>query len=162
MTPPNWNDQQSRTPTTTRACPVCPASSGVLSDEKPNACPACNRSGKVHVAPGERLALRFVELASRLDSRLSRSNRRRYHISIVCKAQMPVNAPPEYAQLVAAVDTHVWACSSEQAMVTVRTAALWDGIPRPFEITASRSYLIEDEVVQKTRSTCDEDKELVP
>jgi len=143
-------------PTSTRACPVCPASSGVLEDAQ---CPACHRTGKVQFAPGDRIATRFLEQSSRIDPKLSTSNRRRYHVEIACK--MPLSERLQDIDNVdpcAAVSIYVWAYSSERAMVAARDAAIWDWIPRPFEVTVSRSFLVEDEVIQKTRSTCDEDK----
>lgn len=140
--------------TVSRACPVCPASSGVLDGER---CPACNRAGKVNFAPGDRVATRFLEQASKADPKLSANNRRRYRVSVACTA-LPENAAPEVYALAAKIDVYVWAYSSERAMVQARDAAIWDGVPRPFEVTVSRSFLVEDEVIQKTRSTCDEDK----
>lgn len=138
-----------------RACPVCPASSGELGSGK---CPACHKSGKVLFAPGDRIATKFLEVATKNDASLSASNRRRYHVVIICTAPIPDNATPEVYAAIAQIQCFVWAYSSERAMVRARDAALWDGVPRPFSVTVSRSFIIEDEVIQRTRSTCDEDK----
>lgn len=156
-----WQLDAQRKPSVTRPCPVCPESSGVFPGTQNDVkCPACSRTGKVYFKPGDRVATAFLEFASKIDPKLSANNRRRYHVGIVCKAGIPANSPPEYAALTASASVYVWAYSSERAMVAARDAAIWDGIPRPFEITVSRSFLVEDEVIQRTRSTCDEDKGL--
>lgn len=153
-----WQLDAQQKPKIARPCPVCPTSSGVINGEK---CPACQRSGKVLVASGERVALTFLERSSKGDPKLSENNRRRYHVEIACKAQIPANATAEVFEAIRRpTSIYVWAYSSEKAMVAARDAAIWDGIPRPFEITVSRSFLVEDEVIQRTRSTCAEDKEL--
>lgn len=140
---------------TARPCPVCPASSGVIGTV---GCPACHKSGKVLFTTGERIATQHLEFASKNDPSLSASNRRRYHVTIICTAPVPENSPPEAYLAIAQVQCFVWAYSSEKAMVRARDAALWDGVPRPFSVTVSRTFLVEDEVIQRTRSTCDEDK----
>lgn len=158
-----WQLDAQRKPSIARPCPVCPESSGVFpgnpSDVK---CPACSRTGKVHFKPGDRIATAFLEFASKIDPKLSTNNRRRYHVGIICKSPFSERLPSMTGHgdtdPGASVSVYVWAYSSERAMVAARDAAIWDGIPRPFEVTVSRSFLVEDEVIQKTRSTCDEDK----
>lgn len=145
----------------TRPCPICPNSSGVLGK---SGCPACGKSGKVKVAVGDRLALTFMLVRSEHEREVvghGDGKLRVYSVTVtpppLTGDKIPTNVPVDY--ITAFTQQHhtfegkLWAHSTERAMTIVRDAALWDGVPRPFTVTVSRSFLIEDEVIQKTRDT---------
>lgn len=153
-------DATAAQPSTVRSCPVCPNSSGTLGKTH---CPACHKSGKVRVTAGDRTALAFMLMRSEHDREATghgEGKLRSYNIFITpppLTAGALTGVAEDHVAAIAAYhkpfEGRVWARSTEIAMTTARDAAIWDGVPRPFTVTVARSFLVEDEVIQKTHDT---------